>query len=105
MILHLREKTAIKMTTSQKFKYKAEGYGKQWDLTTSITAYFTSLDKFQTSLADRSIATSIKEMRMAASTRMWESKMFTKYQMVAGRTKPLHSKPGRISRTTSRKNG
>jgi hypothetical protein len=34
------------MTTSQKFEYKAEGYGKQWDLTTSITAYFTSLDKF-----------------------------------------------------------
>ncbi len=40
------------MTTSQKFKYKAEGYGKQWDPTTSITAYFTSLDKFRTSLAD-----------------------------------------------------
>ena len=46
MILHLREKTAIKMTTSQKFEYKAEGYGKQWDPTTSITAYFTALDKF-----------------------------------------------------------
>ncbi len=28
MILHLQEKTAIKMTTSQKFKYKAEGYRK-----------------------------------------------------------------------------
>ncbi len=27
MILHLREKMAIKMTTSQKFEYKAEGYG------------------------------------------------------------------------------
>ncbi len=46
MILHLREKTAIKMTTSQKFEYKAKGYGKQWDPTTSITAYFTALDKF-----------------------------------------------------------
>jgi hypothetical protein len=46
MILHLREKMAIKMTTSQKFEYKAEGYGKQWDPTTSITAYFTALDKF-----------------------------------------------------------
>jgi hypothetical protein len=46
IILHLREKTAIKMTTSQKFEYKAEGYGKQWDPTTSIRAYFTSLDKF-----------------------------------------------------------
>ncbi len=46
MILHLCEKTAIKMTTSQKFEYKAKGYRKQWDLTTSITAYFTGLDKF-----------------------------------------------------------
>jgi hypothetical protein len=83
IIHHLCEKTAIKMTTSQKFKYKAEGYGKLWDLMTSITAYFTSLDKFQISLADRSIATSIKEMTMAAGARMWESKMFTKDQMVA----------------------
>jgi hypothetical protein len=31
MISNLLEKTAIKMTTSQKFEYKAEGYGKQWD--------------------------------------------------------------------------
>jgi hypothetical protein len=46
MILHLCEKTAIKMTTSQKFEYKAEGYGKQWDPMTSITAYFTGFDKF-----------------------------------------------------------
>ncbi len=46
MILHLCEKTAIKMTPSKKFEYKVEGYGKQWDPTTSITAYFTSLDKF-----------------------------------------------------------
>jgi hypothetical protein len=46
MILHLQDKTAVRMTTSYKFEYKAEGYGKQWDLTTSITAYFTSLDKF-----------------------------------------------------------
>jgi hypothetical protein len=87
MILHLREKTAIKMTTSQKFEYKAEGYGKQWDPMTSITAYFTSLHKFQTSLADRGIATSIKEMTMAAGARMWESKIFTKDQMVAWENK------------------
>ncbi len=46
MILHLQEKMAIKMTTSQKFEYKAEGYGKQWDPTTSITAYFTGFNKF-----------------------------------------------------------
>jgi hypothetical protein len=78
MILHLCEKTAIKMTTSQKFEYKAEEYGKQWYPTTSITAYFTGLKKFRTSLADHGITTSIKEITMAAGTRMWESKMFTK---------------------------
>jgi hypothetical protein len=52
MILHLQEKMAIKMTMLQKFEYKAKEYGKQWDPTTSITAYFTGLDKFRTSLAD-----------------------------------------------------
>ncbi len=46
MILHLCEKRAFKMTTSEEFEYKAEGYGKQWDPTTSITAYFTGLNKF-----------------------------------------------------------
>jgi hypothetical protein len=46
IIKHLREKTAIKMTTSQKYDYKTEDYKKPWDLTMSITAYFTGLDKF-----------------------------------------------------------
>jgi hypothetical protein len=46
MIIHLQEKMAVKMTISQKFEYKAEGYGKQWDPMTSIRAYFTSLNKF-----------------------------------------------------------
>jgi hypothetical protein len=87
MILHLREKTAIKMTTSQKFEYKVEGYGKQWDPTTSITAYFTALDKFRTSLAHCGISTSVDEMTMAAGARMWESKMFTEDQMVAWENK------------------
>jgi hypothetical protein len=58
------------MTTLQKFEYKAEGYGKQWDPTTSIMAYFTGLDKFRTSLDDRGILTSVKEMMMAAGARM-----------------------------------
>jgi hypothetical protein len=88
MILHLQEKMAIKMTTSQKFEYKAKGCGKQWDPTTSITAYFTGLDKFRTSLANQGIATSVEEMMMAAGVRMWESKMFTKEQMVAWENKP-----------------
>ncbi len=52
MILHLREKTAIKMTTLQKFEYKTEGYKAPWDPTTSITAYFTGLEKFKNSLAN-----------------------------------------------------
>ena len=87
MILHLREKTAIKMMTSQKFEYKAEGYGKQWAPTMSITAYFTGLDKFHTSLADRGISTRVDEMTMAAGARMWESEIFTEDQMVAWETK------------------
>ncbi len=88
MILHLQEKTTIKMTTSQKIKYKAEGYGKQWNPTNSITAYFTSLDKFRTSLADQGKTTSVEEMMMAAGAMMWESKMFTEDQMVAWENKP-----------------
>ena len=75
------------MTTLQKFEYKAEGYGKQWDPTTSITDYFTGLDKFRTSLADRGISTSIGEMMTAAGARMWESEMFTEDQMVAWENK------------------
>jgi hypothetical protein len=78
---------AIKMTTSHKFEYKAKRYGKQWDPMTSITAYFSGLNKFRTSLADRSITTSIEEMTMAVGTRMRESKVFTKDQMVAGENK------------------
>jgi hypothetical protein len=87
MILHQREKTAIKMTTSKKFEYKAEGYGNEWDPTTSITAYFTAFDKFRTSLADRGISTSVDKMTMAAGARMWESEMFTEDQMVAWENK------------------
>jgi hypothetical protein len=82
MILHLQEKTAIKMTTLQNFEYKTEGYKTPWDPTTSITAYFTGLKKFKNSLADCGILTSVKEMMFAAGARMWESKMFTKDQLV-----------------------
>jgi hypothetical protein len=58
MIDHLRLKTAIKMTTAQKHKYRTTEYNNPWDLTTSITAYFTQLDRFQLSLGDPGIATS-----------------------------------------------
>jgi hypothetical protein len=82
MIKHLLEKTAIKMTRLQKYDYKTEGYKKPWDPTMSIMAYFTGLDKFQISLADRGISTSVEEKAMAAGARMWERKMFTEDQMV-----------------------
>ncbi len=88
MILHLREKTAIKMTMLQKFEYKTEGYKMPWDPTTSITAYFTGLEKFKNSLAYHGILTSVEEMTMAAGARMWESKMFTKDQLVLWENKP-----------------
>jgi hypothetical protein len=76
------------MTTSQKFEYKSKGYAKQWDPTSSITTYFTGLDKFCTSLADRGISTSVDEMMMAARSQMWESEMFTEDQMAAWENKP-----------------
>ncbi len=88
MILHLQEKTAIKMTTLQKFEYKTEGYKTPWDPTMSITAYFTGLEKFKNSLADCGILTSVEEMTMAAGSRMWESKMFTKDQLDLWVNKP-----------------
>ena len=58
MIEHLCLKTAIKMTTAKKYEYKTNGYNTLWDPTTSITSYFTLLDRFQVSLNDRGIATS-----------------------------------------------
>jgi hypothetical protein len=83
MIEHLHLKTAIRMTTAQKFEYKTNGYNKPWDPTTSITAYFTQLDRFQVSLGDRGIATSTQEKTMAAGAQMWQSEMFMEEQMVA----------------------
>jgi hypothetical protein len=76
------------MTTSQKIEYKKEGYKTPWDPTTSITAYFTGLEKFKNSLANCGISTSIKEMTMAAGARMWESEMFTEDQLVLWENKP-----------------
>ena len=70
MIDHLCLKTAIKMTTAQKHKYRTTGYNNLWDPTTIITAYFTQLDRFQVSLGDRRIATSKEEKTMAAGAQM-----------------------------------
>ncbi len=88
ILQHLRKKMGIKMTTLQKYDYKTEGYKKAWDPTMSITAYFTGLDKFQISLVDHGISTSIKEKAMAAGAWMWESKMFTEDQMAAWENRP-----------------
>ena len=87
MIDHLRLKTAIRMTTAQKYEYKTSGYNTPWDPTKSITAYFTQLDRFQVSLIDRGIATSEQEKTMAAGAQMWQSEMFTEDQMVAWENK------------------
>jgi hypothetical protein len=78
MIKHLHDKTAIKMTTSQKYDYKTEGYCKPWDPIMSITAYFTGLDRFMISLNNRGILMSVEEKTTAAGARVWESEMFTK---------------------------
>jgi hypothetical protein len=87
MIDHLHLNTAIKMTTAQKHEYKTTGYNSPWDPTTSITSYFTQLDWFQMSLSNCGIATSNAEKTMAAGVQMWQSKMFTKDQMVAWENK------------------
>jgi hypothetical protein len=77
MILHLREKMAIKMTTLQKYDYKEAGYKAAWDPTTSISGYFTNIKKFKNSLANRGIVTSVEDMVLAAGAQMWDSEMFT----------------------------
>ncbi len=74
---HLHLNTAIRMTAAQKYEYKNAGFNAPWDPTTSITAYFTSLDCFQNSLGDRGIATNNTKKTMAAGTQMWNSAMFT----------------------------
>jgi hypothetical protein len=88
MIKHLCNKTVIRMTAYQKYNYKTKGYCKAWDPTMSITAYFTGLDRFQISLDDRGISTSIKEKTMATGACMRKSEMFTKDQMVVWKNKP-----------------
>ena len=87
MIDHCCLKTEIKMTTAQKHEYRTMGYNNPWDPTTSITAYFTQLDRFQMSLGDRRIVTSEEEKTMAAGAQMWNSKIFIEDQMVAWENK------------------
>ncbi len=82
MIDHLPLKTAIRMTTTQKYEYKTNRYNTPWDPTMSITAYFTLLNCFQVLLGNRGITTSNKGKMMAAGAQMWQSEIFTEDQMV-----------------------
>ncbi len=88
MIKHLGNKTAVKVSTSQKYDYKIKGYRKAWEPTMSITAYFTGLERFQISPDEHGISTSVEEKTMAARACMWESEMFTEDQMAAWDNKP-----------------
>jgi hypothetical protein len=88
MLDHLCQKTAIRMTTAQKYEYKHTGYNAPWDPTTCITAYFTSLNCFQISLGDCGIAMSDAKKTMAAGAQMWNSEMFTEDQMLSWENKP-----------------
>jgi len=105
MIDRLHLKTAIRMTTAKKFEYKTNGYNTPWDPTTSITTYFTQLNRFQVSLGDRGIATSDQEKTMAAGAQMWHSEMLTEDQMVDGKIGRRRRRRGRSSRHTSQKSG
>ncbi len=70
MIDHLRLKTAIRMMTTQKYKYKTNGCNTPWDPMTSITAYFMLLHCFQVLLGNREIAMSNEEKTMALGAQM-----------------------------------
>ncbi len=87
MINHLRLKTVIRMTTTQKYEYKTNGYNTPWDPTMSITVYFSLLNCFQVLLGDCGIATSNEEKTMAAGAQMWQSETFTEDQMVVWETR------------------
>jgi hypothetical protein len=106
MINHLCLKTAIRMTTAQKYEYKTNGYNTPWDPMTSITAYFMLLDRFQVSLGNRGIATSNKEKTMAAGAQMcgnWRCSQRTKW--LSERTGVRWCKRGRQSKHTSQRSG
>jgi hypothetical protein len=61
------------MTTAEKYEYKTKRYNTPWDPTTSITAYFTLLDRFQVLLRDCGIAMSNKEKMIAVEVQMWQT--------------------------------
>ena len=102
---HLRLKTAIRMTIAQKFEYKTNGYNMPWDPTTSITAYFTQLDRFQVSLGDRGIATSDQKKQWQRALKCGSPKCLLKIKWSLGKTGRQQRRHGRRSRHTSLKSG
>jgi hypothetical protein len=86
MIDHLRLKTAIRMTTAQKFEYKTNGYNTPWDPMTIITAFFTQLDRFQVSLRDCGIVTSDQEKRWQRAPKCGNLKCSRKIKWSHGKT-------------------
>ena len=105
MINHLRLKTAIKMTTPQKHEYRTTGYNNPWDPTTSITAYFTQLDRFQVSLGNHRIATSKEEKRWQRERKCGTEKCLQKTRWLHGKTRPRRNKRGQHSIRTSPTSG
>ena len=76
------------MTKAQKQEYRiTTGYNNPWNPTTSITPYFTQLDRFQVLLGNRGIATSEEEKIMRAGVQMWNSKCSQKTRWLHGKTK------------------
>jgi hypothetical protein len=69
MIKHLRDKTAVKMTTLNKTTYKNEGYARPRDPTTSISTYFKRINNFARLLKERMIDghNNAKKMGVAVS--------------------------------------
>jgi hypothetical protein len=105
MINHLRLKTAIKKTTAQKHKYKTMGYNNPWDPTTSITAYFTQLNRFQ-------VHSVIVALQRARPRKQWRqehkcgrARCSQRTRWSHGETNPQRNRHGQRSRHTSLRSG
>ena len=82
MFKYLREKTCVKMTTLEKYRFRTDGYKQAWDTTKPLTTYFKYLDEFHIKLTARAIETTENEKATAAVAQMWESEFFTEEKMV-----------------------
>ena len=82
MITYLREKACVKMTTLEKYNFKAEGYKAPWDTSKPIATYFKYLDEFYIKLTTRGIDTTLVEKATAAVAQMWNSGFFTEEKLI-----------------------